>query len=203
MTDSARPVVEFWFDPICPWTWITSRWVVEVSAARGFEVQWHPFSLAILNEGNDPGDHAEAQRQGHRFGLVLTAVRAAHGVPATGALYTALGERLHPEVRQDYDAVLAEALEQAQLPVALAALEPTAELEAELRASTRRGIERVGPGVGIPIISIDGTAFFGPVISPAPRGAEALQLWDGVLAAASIPGFFELKRGREVGPVFD
>lgn len=202
MTDSARPVVEFWFDPICPWTWITSRWVVEVAAARGFEVQWQPFSLAILNEGNDPGDHAEAQRQGHRFGLVLTAVRAAHGAQATGDLYAALGERLHPAQRQDYDAVLGEALAQAQLPAALAALEPTAEMEAELRASTRRGIERVGPGVGIPIISIDGTAFFGPVISPAPRGAEALQLWDAVRAAASIPGFFELKRGREVGPQF-
>lgn len=202
MTERPAPTVEFWFDPICPWTWITSRWVVEVSAARGFDVQWQPFSLAILNEGNDPGDHAIAQQQGHRFGLVLTAVRAAYGAPAAGALYAALGERLHPAQRQDYDAVLVEALAQAQLPAELAALEPTAELEAELRASTRRGIERVGPGVGIPIISIDGTAFFGPVISPAPRGEEALQLWDGVRAAASIPGFFELKRGREVGPQF-
>lgn len=202
MTESAAPTVEFWFDPICPWTWITSRWMTEVAEMRGMQVQWHPFSLAVLNEGNDPGEHAEAQWQGHRFGLVLTAVAASHGVSAVGALYTALGERLHPAGRTDYDVLLTEALAQAGLPAELAQIGASDELEDKLRARTHRGIEMVGPGVGIPIIAIDGVAFFGPVISPAPRGEDAVKLWDAVQAAASIPGFYELKRGREVGPQF-
>ena len=203
MTERATPVVQFWFDPICPWTWITSRWVSEVAELRGFEVEWNPFSLAVLNEGSDAGDHAEGQRQGHRMGQVLTAARASHGGRAVADLYTALGTRLHPAERTDVDAVIAESLAEAGLPAELFSAADSGEHEAELVASTRRGIELVGPGVGIPIIAIDGVAFFGPVISPAPHGEEALTLWDGVRAAASIPGFFELKRGREVGPQFN
>lgn len=203
MSELTASTVQFWFDPICPWTWITSRWVSEVADLRGLDVQWNPFSLAVLNEGSDAGDHAEGQRQGHRMGQVLTAVGAAHGGQAVADLYTALGDRLHPAGRSDADAIIAESLAEVGLPVELAAAADSGEFEADLAASTRRGIDLVGPGVGIPIIAIDGIAFFGPVVSPAPRGADALTLWDGVRAAASIPGFFELKRGREVGPKFN
>ncbi|MGK0720978.1 mycothiol-dependent nitroreductase Rv2466c family protein [Leucobacter sp. W1478] len=203
MTERTTPAVQFWFDPICPWTWITSRWVSEVANLRDFEVQWHPFSLAVLNEGVDAGDHAEGQRQGHRMGRVLTAVSEAHGGRAVAELYTALGNRLHPAGRDDVDVIIAESLDEVGLPAALAAAADSGEHEAELVASTQRGIDLVGPGVGIPIIAIDGVAFFGPVVSPAPTGDDALKLWDGVHAAASISGFYELKRGRGVGPQFN
>lgn len=202
MSVAAPDTVEFWFDPICPWTWITSRWIAEVAARRDFEVTWHPFSLQVLNEGNAEASHVEAMREGHQLGRVMVAVAEAHGSEGVGRLYDAVGTRRHPGGREDFDAVLTESLAEAGLPASLAEAAADDSRDAALRASTRRGIELVGPGVGIPIIAIDGVAFFGPVISPAPTGDDALTLWDGVRAAASIPGFFELKRGREVGPQF-
>lgn len=199
---AASPTVEFWFDPICPWCWMTSRWATEVSEVRGFAIAWHPISLKIINEGNPPGDHHHYQVAGHRFGRVVEAARVAHGESVVGPLYTAIGTRVHPGDREDYDAVIAEALAECGLEADLAAAADTEVSDAQLRANTDHALKIAGPDVGVPIISIDGVAFFGPVVTPAPTGEAALRLWDGIHAAASVPGFFELKRGRSVGPQF-
>ena len=201
-TESAQPSVEFWFDPICPWCWMTSRWVSEVAGARGFAVVWHPVSLQVINEGNEPGDHAEGMRQGHRLGRVAVAAGRSHGSDVVGALYTAFGTAIHPGGRDDFDAILAEGLAAAGVDAALAAAADDEQYDDELRANTHHALEIAGPDVGVPVLSVDGVAFFGPVMTPAPQGEQALQLWDGIVAAASVPGFFELKRGRTTGPQF-
>lgn len=194
--------VEFWFDVACPWCWMTSRWVTEVSAVRGFEVEWHPFSLKILNEGQDMGDHAAAQERSFRAMRVIEQARAEHGSRVVPALYTAMGTRIHPGGRQDIDAIIAESLAEAGLPATIAEAADSEAPDGVLRANTAHAMEIAGPDVGIPVISIDGVAFFGPVVTPAPTGAAALRLWDGIRAAASVPGFYELKRGRTAGPQF-
>lgn len=199
---TAAPDVEFWFDPICPWCWMTSRWVAEVAETRGFEVAWHPISLAILNEGHDAGDHAEGHRQGKRMGRVVEAARVAHGQAVVGALYTELGTRIHPGGRDDTDVIIAESLAALDLPAALAAAADDEQNDAQLRANTDHAMAIAGPDVGVPIISVNGVAFFGPVVTPSPTGETALKLWDGIVAAASVPGFYELKRGRTAGPQF-
>lgn len=202
-TAPAAPAVEFWFDPSCPWCWMTSRWVAEVSGARGFEVAWHPVSLEIINEGNERDDrHARAHAAGHRMVRVVEAVRREHGQQFVGPLYTELGTRVHPGGREDIDAVIAEALAAVGLPEALAAEADADTSDARLRANTEHALKIAGPDVGVPVISIDGVAFFGPVVTPAPTGEQALQLWDGIYAAASVPGFYELKRGRTARPQF-
>lgn len=193
--------VEFYFDAICPWCWMTSRWAAEVAEARGFTIDWKPISLAIINEANGSGDHAEAHGAGKRMGLVALAVGDAHGDEGIGKLYTALGERLHPEGRRDYDAIMTDALEELGYAAELAEAADSAD-DAVLRSNTEHALAIAGPDVGVPIISIDGVAFFGPVVTPAPTGEDALRLWDGIFAAASVPGFYELKRGRTSGPQF-
>jgi len=194
--------VEFWFDPICPWCWMTSRWVAEVAEVRGFEVAWHPISLAIINEDKDLGSHREGHRQGHRMGRVAAALEAKSDNAGVGAVYTALGTRIHPGGRSDFDAIITESVAEAGLPAELAQAADDESLDARLRANTEHALKIAGPDVGVPIISVNGVAFFGPVVTPAPTGEQALQLWDGIVAAASVPGFFELKRGRTVGPQF-
>ncbi|WP_026139630.1 mycothiol-dependent nitroreductase Rv2466c family protein [Leucobacter salsicius] len=196
------PSVEFWFDPSCPWCWMTSRWASEVSEVRGFPIAWHPISLAILNEGHDHGPHAENHRQGKRMGRVIVAAEKAHGSGIIAQLYTEFGNRIHPGARLDTDAIIAEALAAVGLPAELAASADNESLDAELRTNTDHAMKIAGPNVGVPIISIDGVAFFGPVVTPAPTGETALRLWDGIYAAASVPGFYELKRGRTAGPQF-
>lgn len=201
MTENV-PNVEFWFDPICPWCWMTSRWAQEVSEVRGFPIAWHPISLAILNEGHDHGSYAEGHRQGNRMGRVVVAAERAHGAEVVGKLYTEFGTRIHPGGRDDYDEIIAESIAAAGLPATLAQAADDESIDAELRANTDHAMEIAGPNVGVPIISIDGVAFFGPVVTPAPTGETALRLWDGIYAAASVPGFYELKRGRTAGPKF-
>ncbi|WP_427868661.1 DsbA family protein [Leucobacter luti] len=199
---AATPSVEFWFDPSCPWCWMTSRWATEVSEARGFEIAWHPISLAIINEDNDDNAHAGLHSQGHRMGRVVEAARKAAGEGIVGKLYTELGTRVHPGGRRDVDEVIAEALAALGLDPELAKAADTEESDAQLRENTKHALDIAGPDVGVPIISIDGVAFFGPVVTPAPTGEQALRLWDGIYAAASVPGFYELKRGRSAGPQF-
>jgi len=196
------PNVEFYFDPICPWCWMTSRWAAEVSAARGFEISWKPISLAIINEAKTDNPKHDGHVQGHRMGRVVEAARVAHGEAVVGGLYTELGTRVHPGGRDDIDTIIAEALAAVGLPAELAAAADIEQSDVQLRANTNHALEIAGPDVGVPIISIDGVAFFGPVVTPAPTGEQALQLWDGIYAAASVPGFFELKRGRNKGPEF-
>lgn len=202
MTENV-PNVEFWFDPICPWCWMTSRWISEVAETRGFEVAWRPISLKIINEGKERNAHSDHHDAGHRAMRVIETARATVGDAAAGKLYTEIGTRIHPGARRDLDDVIAEALAAAELDPAFAAAADAEDADAQLRANTVHALEAAGPDVGVPIISIDGNAFFGPVMTPAPKGDDALRLWDALYAASTVPGFYELKRGRTVGPRFD
>jgi len=196
----AQPQVEFYFDTICPWCWMTSRWASEVAEVRGFEITWKPISLKIINEKNVDHVHGEAHRKAHGYARVVEAARVAAGDAAVGKLYTELGTRIHPGARTDMDEIIAESLAAAGLDAALADAVNDETTDVQLRETTNHALEIAGPDVGVPIISIDGKAFFGPVVTPAPSGADALKLWDALHAASQIPGFYELKRGRTVGP---
>jgi hypothetical protein len=197
--------VEFWFDPSCPWAWMTSRWVDEVAKHRDLDVTWNVMSLAVLNEDNE--DISDEYRaffpRALRYTRLVAAVRELHGQESVKALYDALGTRIHPGAQKDADAVIAGALEDVRLPAGLARFADSDEYDAPMRASHFEGINRVGQDVGTPVIAVNGVAFFGPVISPAPKGDQAVALWDGVVAVASYEGFFEIKRSRTVGPIFD
>ena len=201
--------VEFWFDPMCPWAWITSRWVHEVSASRDLDVTWSIMSLAVLNEGKDvPAAYAELMAAAWKPVRVCIAAEVEFGKSVLGPLYTAMGTRIHVQGRRDYDTIIAESLADVGLPEALAAAADSENFDAQLRASHARGISLVGEDVGTPIIAIPGpsgepVAFFGPVITPMPVGEEALRLWDGALLVASVPGFYEIKRSRTQDPSFD
>jgi len=207
MTESA-PIhttpVDFWFDPSCPWAWMTSRWVDEVSALRNLDVTWHVMSLAVLNEDKDVSEERRAFfPRALRYTRLVTAVGELHGAALVKPLYDALGTRIHPGASTDVDTVIAEALAEIGLPAELAAYSESDEFDEQMRASHFEGIGRVGQDVGTPVISVNGAAFFGPVISPAPKGEQAATLWDGVVALAGYDGFFELKRSRTRGPIFD
>ena len=204
MTEHERTVVDFWFDPVCPWAWITSRWMHEVEEVRPVTTRWHVMSLSVLNEGRDmPERYQELMRTG--WGPVRVCIAAEkHGGPEVlGPLYTALGARFHhekaPRERATYEAALADA----GLPTDLADAAESTEYDDAVRASHAEGIERVGYDVGTPVISVNGLSVFGPVVSPIPRGDAAGRLWDGVLLIAGTDGFFELKRSRTRDPIFD
>jgi 2-hydroxychromene-2-carboxylate isomerase len=197
--------VDFWFDPICPWAWITSRWILEVRKVRPVAVTWHVMSLSVLNEGKDdmPERYRELMRTGWGPVRVLIAAEQAHGSEVLEPLYTALGTRFHHEkAPRDRQAITA-ALAEAGLPGGLADAMDSTSYDAAVRASHAEGIERVGYDVGTPVITVNGMSVFGPVVSPIPRGEAAARLWDGVLLIAGTDGFFELKRSRTRDPIFD
>lgn len=200
---SQTPSVDFWFDPVCPWAWMTSRWLENVAEQRGFQPTWHVMSLAILNEGRDlPEEYVERMKHAKRLVRFVNGVIQTQGEQWSKPLYDALGTRIHPGNRHDYDDIMVEALDELGLDASMAQLAESDEFDESLHASHKSGIELVGEDVGTPIIAVDGVAFFGPVISPAPTGQAALDLWDGVVAVAAYPGFFEIKRTRTVGPQF-
>jgi hypothetical protein len=183
---------------------MTSRWVDEVAAHRDLDVTFHVMSLAVLNEDADVSDEYRSMfARMLRYTRLVTAAGELHGQQVVKPLYDALGTRIHPGGETDADAVIPAALAEVGLPAELARHADTDEFDEQMRASHFDGIGRVGQDVGTPVIAVNGTAFFGPVISPAPKGEVALTLWDGVVAAASYPGFFEIKRTRTVGPIFD
>lgn len=199
-----RTIVDFWFDPSCPWAWMTSRWVDEVARYRDLDVSWHVMSLAVLNEGKDVSDDYRAFfPRALRYTRLVTAVAELHGVEYVKPLYDALGLRIHPGGDKDSDRVIPAALAEVGLDPTLVRYADSEEFDAQMRASHFDGINRVGQEVGTPVIAVNGVAFFGPVLSPAPKGEQAVQLWDGVVAAASYDGFFELKRSRTRNPIFD
>jgi 2-hydroxychromene-2-carboxylate isomerase len=197
--------VDFWFDPICPWAWITSRWMLEVEKVRPVQVTWHVMSLSVLNEGKEdmPERYQELLRTGWGPVRILIAAEQAYGPEVLLPLYTALGNRFHhdkaPRDIETYTAALAEA----GLPADLAAAADSTDYDEAVRASHAEGIDRVGYDVGTPVISVNGLSVFGPVVSPIPRGEAAAKLWDGVLLIAGTDGFFELKRSRTRDPIFD
>lgn len=188
------------------------RWMLEVQRVRPVDVRWHVMSLAVLNE-----DKLDEVPEQYRESLATTAwhpvrvavaAEQAHGPEVLGPLYTAMGRRIHNEDRGVTREVIAEALAEAGLPAELAEYAEKDTYDAELRASHQEGIDKVGQDVGTPVIAVPGpdgaeVAFFGPVVTPAPRGEAAARLWDGTLLVASTPGFYEIKRTRTSGPVFD
>lgn len=204
MSGENRTIVDMWFDPACPWAWITSRWLLEVEQVRNTQTHWHVMSLAVLNEGRDL---SEDYRRGMEasWGAVRVCVAAAqaHGDDVLGPLYTALGTRFHDQDRPRERATIEDALTEAGLPTSLADAMESSEYDDALRKSHQEGIELVGMEVGTPVVRVGETAFFGPVVTPIPRGEDAGRLWDGVLLVAGTDGFFELKRTRDRKPSFD
>ena len=200
---SERNTAEFWFDPLCPWAWMTSRWMMEVEKVRPVDVTWSVMSLAVLNHGRDlPADYRAKMDQAWGPVRVIMATRDKVGDEIVKPLYDALGERIHHR-KEDLDVAIAGALEALDLPPELAGAATSDEHDDVLRASHQRAIDLVGDDVGTPVVAVDGVAFFGPVVSPAPKGEAAGRLWDGCVLVAGTEGFFELKRSRTVGPIFD
>ncbi|MDG4796058.1 disulfide bond formation protein DsbA [Micromonospora sp. WMMD1082] len=204
-----RASVDMWFDPICPWAWLTSRWLLEVERVRAVDVRFHVMSLSVLNEGRDlPEEYQEIMRAGWGPVRVCIAAQQRYGPDAVRALYTALGTRIHLGREQLGPELYVAALTDAGLDPDLAAAAGDAGLDTPLRASHEAGMRPVGTDVGTPVIHAPGpdgrqVAFFGPVVTPAPKGEAAGRLWDGVLLVAGTPGFFELKRSRDLDPIFD
>jgi len=200
----SRTEAEFWFDPICPWAWMTSRWILEVEKVRDISVRWNLFSLAHLNRDKELHEDYKARliRSWHAT-RVIAAAQNAKGAEITLPLYTAISSRIHLKKMDVGVALFEEALAEVGLDASLAQAMNDVSLNPTIIESHDRGIALVGNDVGTPIISVGGAAFFGPVISPAPKGEEAGKLWDGVVGVAGYPGFFEIKRSRTVGPIFD
>lgn len=202
--DDAVMSVDFYFDPVCPWTWLTARWLVEVAEERSIDVDWRSLSLSVLNAGSDiPEEYRapmDASAQLHR---AIAAMRADGRVDLVGDVYTEFGRRHFHDQEPATVALAREALSTAGASAYESALDD-ASWDDAVAASTHEAISLAGPDVGSPIISLgeQGVAFFGPIVSPPPTGDDALALFDQVVAFASIPGVFEVKRGRTAPPVF-
>ena len=201
---AAPAVVDFWFDPLCPWAWIASRWMLEVREQRPITLHWHVMSLAYLNENKDISDDYRKMME-TAWGPVRVCIAAAEkfGDEVLEPLYTALGNRFHLEQLPRERETIEAALTEAGLPVELADAMDDEGYDDALKRSHHQGMDQVGYEVGTPVISVNGVAFFGPVVTPRPRGEAAVKLWDGVLAVAGTDGFYELKRSRDRKPIFD
>jgi hypothetical protein len=207
MTESVqeRVVADLWVDPLCPWAWMTSRWLLEVEKLRPIDVRFHVMSLSVLNEGRDELPERYKEMLGRGWGpvRVLIAAQQQHGDEVVRPLYEALGTRRHLGKEEFGRETIEAALTEAGLPTSLADAADTDAYDEALKQSHHAGMDQVGMDVGTPVIATEGVAFFGPVVSPAPKGEAAAKLWDGVVLVAGTDGFFELKRTRTRDPIFD
>lgn len=205
---TGRATVPFWFDPLCPWAWITSRWLLEVEQVRPVRAEWRIMSLAYLNlvqregKGLSP-DYRDLMIRAWGPVRVCAAAADHSGPSVLGPLYTAIGTRLHNQRRRDDPAVITEALAEVGLPASVAAAATSTDFDQVIISSHNQAFDEVGLDVGTPVLRINGTALFGPVITPAPRGEAAGRLWDGLVMVAQTDGFFELKRSRNRKPSFE
>jgi hypothetical protein len=195
--------LDLWFDPLCPWAWMTSRWALEVAKVRDVDVVFHVMSLSVLNEGRDlPDSYRDIMDNAWGGARVCLAVQQQYP-EKLAELYTALGTRIHlgkqPNERATHEAALAEV----GLPVELADAADTDANDKTLREEQAKVTAAVGDEVGTPVIRVGEQSLFGPVMSPAPKDEEAGKLWDGFVNVLAYPGFFELKRTRTVDPIFD
>ena len=209
--------LQFYFDPVCPWAYITSRWVTEVRAQRGYDVSWKFISLFMINDERGYGEANKAWRDGHFAGLqalrVASAARAAAGNDAVDAVYTALGKAIHvdkrrPEQSGGMQNLLRSVLGEAGLNADWAASADDELHDEVIRHETKFALESTGKDVGTPILifhpgTSEQASFFGPVISKIPRGADAVRLWDAVYTLATTSGMAELKRSLRAAPSFD
>lgn len=196
--------VDFWFDPLCPFAWITSRWILEVAPDRDLDIHWHVMSLAYLNKDKDISeDYRKLLEPAWGPVRVLIAAAHKHGDEVLLPMYEAFGERIHHQKRPIDRDLIVDVLAACSLePDLVEAMDDTS-LDAAVAASHHEGMDAVGDDVGTPTIHVNGTAFFGPVLTRIPRGTEATKLWDGVVAVAAYPYFFELKRTRTGSLQFD
>jgi 2-hydroxychromene-2-carboxylate isomerase len=203
MTETTINQADFWFDPLCPFAWITSRWIGEVEAVRDIKTVWHVMSLSVLNEGRDlePAYRAGMDKAWGPVRVIIAA-QEQHGDHVVKPLYDAMGTLIHLGGEKDFGVVISKALAECGLPASLADVAATDTFDTQLRASHEEGISLVGQDVGTPVVAFNGTAFFGPVLTRIPRGEQAGQLWDATVTLASYPHFFEIKRSRSEGPEF-
>lgn len=210
-TSTARSTTsaEMFFDPACPWAWMTSRWMMEAAQVRDLDITWSVMSLSVLNEGRDLDEGYTAMLE-RTWGPVRTIIAATEGLADEEAntlrkkMYDAYGQRIHLDGRgsEDLPAITAEVVEELGLDPALTEAGTSDSHDQALRASHQRAMDLVGDEVGTPVVSVEGVAFFGPVVTPAPKGEAAGRLWDGCLLVAGTPGFYEIKRTRSQGPDF-
>ncbi|MCO4257084.1 mycothiol-dependent nitroreductase Rv2466c family protein [Pseudarthrobacter cellobiosi] len=204
MTETTINQADFWFDPLCPFAWITSRWIGEVEAVRDIKTVWHVMSLAVLNEGRElDAGYRELMDKAWGPVRVIIAAQEQHGHHVVKPLYDAMGTLIHLGGEKDYGVVISKALAECGLPASLADVATTDAFDTQLRASHEEGISLVGQDVGTPVVAFNGTAFFGPVLTRIPCGEQAGRLWDATVTLASYPHFFEIKRSRSERPEFN
>ena len=216
-----EPDIDFYFDPVCPFAWMTSKWVRTVTAQRDYDVRWSLISLRLLNASVDyasqfPPEYEAGHTAGLRLLRLVARARAEHGPEVVGRLYAALGQRIFDSAPlpdqssgpgeldlRGTPAFVAPVLAELGLPESLLVALDDTSLDAEIAAETERALALAGRDVGTPIIQFrppDGVAFFGPVISRLPGDEDAVRLWDHVVGLASFPGFAELKRSLRERP---
>jgi hypothetical protein len=199
--EQQKTTVDFWFDPACPWAWLTSRWILEVAKVRPVQPYFRIMSLAVLNEENDvPEEYREFIRRGWQATRLCAAVARDYGQQAVADVYTAYGTRRHGRGQEVDNDFFVGVIADAGLPAELIDLIDDPSLDPLVRESHEAGMKLVGDDVGTPIISFNGYATFGPIVSRVPQGEQAGVLWDAVELMSTVPYVYEIKKGRTEDP---